>query len=248
VLPQPLSIPVAPDTLRRMPDAADSVTSFADGVWLASQPVVHLGLHLTATMTVLRLADASLLVYSPVALTPARRTAIAALGPVAHIYAPNLFHHMWLDEWIAAYPAARVHAPASLAKKHRGLRIDRPHGAPEPAFAGVVDELHIDGFRLDESVLVHRPSRTLLVADLVHNVGRPQHAWTRIYAKMNGFHDRVALSRMIRWTAFPDHRATRRSLDALLALEFDRMIVGHGDPLTSGAREAIAAAYAWLPA
>lgn len=231
-----------------MHDAADPVIPFADGVWLATQPVVHLGLHLTATMAALRLADASLLVYSPVALTPARRAAIAALGPVAHLYAPNIYHHVWLDEWIAAYPAARVHAPASLLKKHPGLRIDRPHGAPAPAFADVVDELHIDGFRLDESVLVHRPSRTLLVADLVHNVGRPRHTWTRLYSRLNGFYDRVALSRMIRWTAFPDRRATRRSLDALLALPFDRLVVGHGDPLTRGAREAIAAAYAWLPA
>lgn len=141
-----------------------------------------------------------------------------------------------------------MHAPASLINKHPGLRIDRPHGAPEPASAGVLDELHIDGFRLDESVLVHRPSRTLVVADLVHNVGRPQHTWTRLYSKLNGFYDRVALSRMIRWTAFSDHRATRRSLDALLALPFDRMIVGHGEPLISGAREAVAAAHAWLPA
>lgn len=68
----------------------------------------------------------------------------------------------------------------------------------------IVDELHVDGCRLDETVLVHRPSRTLVVADLVHNVGRPDGAWARTYTRAMGFYDRVALSRMLRWAAFSD--------------------------------------------
>jgi hypothetical protein len=168
---------------------------------------------------------------------------------VAHLYAPNLYHHLRVGEWAAAFPGARVHAPAGLGKKRPDLRIDRVHGTePEPAFAGVVDEVRIEGFRLEESVLVHRPTRTLVVADLVHNIGRPQELWTKLYAGAMGFYDRVALSRMIRWAAFHDRAAARRSLDELLALPFDRLVVGHGAPLAAGGREAIAAAYAWLPA
>jgi hypothetical protein len=37
-------------------------------------------------------------------------------------------------------------------------------------------------------------------------------------------------------------RAARCSFDALMALPFDRLIVGHGQPLASGAREALAPA------
>jgi hypothetical protein len=230
-----------------------TLTRFADGVWLDSEPVRIVGMPLTSTMAVLRLGDGSLLVYSPVALTPARRAAVAALGPVAHLYAPNTFHHLFIGQWAAAFPSARLHAPAGLARKRRDLRIDRTHGgaagaAPEPAFAGVLDELPIDGFRLQESVLLHRPSRTLVVADLVHNIGHPPERWTRIYAGAMGFYDRVALSRMLRWAAFPDRAAARRSLDAVLALSFDGLVVGHGAPLASGGREALAAAYSWLAA
>lgn len=147
-----------------------------------------------------------------------------------------------------AFPSARLHAPAGLAKKRPDLRIDRVHNsAPEPTFAGVVDELQIEGFRLKESVLFHRPTRTLVVADLVHNIGRPQHLWTKFYTRAMGFYNRVALSRMIRWTAFSDRAAARRSLDKLLAFPFDRLIVGHGTPLPGGGLEAIRAAYSWLP-
>jgi hypothetical protein len=182
-----------------------------------------------------------------VALTVERRAAVEALGRVAHVYAPSLYHHRWAGEWAAAFPQARVHAPAALAKNARALKIDRALGsAPEPAFAGVVDELHVDGFRLDETVLVHRPSRTLVVADLVHNVGRPEGGWARTYTRAMGFYDRVALSRMIRWVGFSDRAAARKSVDAILAQPFDRLVVGHGAPLAAGAREALAAAYAWL--
>lgn len=231
-----------------MKDAEEALTPFGDGIWLATAPVRFLGMRLTSTMAVLRLGDGSLLLYSPVAMTPGRRAAVEALGTVAHLYAPNLYHHLRIGEWAAAFPAARVHAPRGLARKRRELRIDRVHGAaPEPAFAGVVDELAIDGFRLQESVLLYRPSGTLVVADLVHNIGRPSHRWTTIYTRTMGFYDRVALSRMIRWGAFSDRAAARRSVDDVLARPFDRLVVGHGTPVVSGAREALAAAYAWLP-
>jgi hypothetical protein len=221
----------------------------AEGVWLASDPVRIVGMPLTSTMTVLRLGDGSLLVYSPVTLTAERRAAVEAVGRVAHLYAPNLFHHRWIGDWAAAFPSARLHGPAGLADKRRDLRIDRIHGAaPEPAFSDLVDELPIAGFRLRETALLYRPARALVVADLVHNVGRPTHPWSAVYTRMMGFHGRVAVSRAIRWTGFDDRRAARRSIDDALAQSFDRLIVGHGTPLLSGGHDALAAAYAWLKA
>ena len=222
----------------------ETLTPVAEGVWVATDPVRILGMHLSSTMTVFRLGDGSLLLHSPIAMTPARRAAIDALGPVAHLYAPNLFHHLRIGEWAAGYPAARLHAPANLSKKRPDLRIDRAHHSrPEPAFDGIVDELRIDGFRLEESVLFYRPARTLVVADLVHNIGRPQHSWTKFYSRAMGFYDRVALSRMIRWTAVSNRAALQASVAQSLALPFDRLIVGHGTPLASGAKEALAAAH-----
>jgi len=227
--------------------ASEPLVAFAEGIWLSQEPVRIVGMPLTSTMTVLRLGDGGLLLYSPVAMTDRRRAAVTALGPVAHLYAPNLFHHRWIGEWAGAFPAARLHAPPGLAKKRPDLRVDRVHGAaPEPAFAGVVDELRIEGFRLRETALLHRPAQTLIVADLVHNVGRPGHPWAAFYTRAMGFHDRVALSRVIRWTGFDDRRAARRSIDDALGRPFDRLVVGHGEPVPAGGRDALAAAYGWL--
>ncbi|HEY8924309.1 MAG TPA: DUF4336 domain-containing protein [Polyangia bacterium] len=231
------------------PSSSEALVALADGVWTARAPIGFLGLRLTTTMTVLRLAGGDLLLCSPVPLTPERRAAVEALGRVAHLYAPNLFHHLWLGDWAAAFPKARVHAPDGLPKKRPELRIDRLHGAeaaPEPAFAGVLDELPIAGFRLKETTLLHRPSGTLVVTDLVSNVGRPAHGWTATYARAMGFHDRIALSRAIRWTGFDDKKAARASLGAILDRSFDRLALGHGEPVLAGGRDALAAAYGWL--
>jgi hypothetical protein len=195
-------------------------------------------------MTVLRLGGDALLLHSPVSMTPERRAAIEQLGEVAPLSAPNTFHHRWIGEWAAAFPKARFHAPSALARE---MRIDRAHDKERDSdFAGVLDEQHFAGFRLHETALVHRASRSLVVADLAHNIGRPQDGWTKFYTRMMGFYDRVALSRVIRWTAFSDKGATRAGIDALLALPFDHMLVGHGEPVLDGAHASFEDVYAWL--
>jgi hypothetical protein len=226
----------------------EPLTPLFEGVFRASDPVSVVGTALCRSMTVVRLPDGSVLVHSPVNLTPERRAAVEALGPVRHLYAPNLFHHLNIGDWAAAFPSARVHAPRGLQKKRPDLRIDRVIGeTPEPEFEGVVDEIPISGFRLNETALFHGPSSTLLVADLVHNVGRPAGTWTKLYTSAMGFYDRVALSRAIRWTAFSDRDAARRSVDRLLTLPFERLAVGHGTPLGQGSKQALSEAFSWLP-
>jgi hypothetical protein len=203
-------------------------------------------MRLTATMAVVELPGARLLLFSPVEMTPERRLAIDELGTVAHLYAPNTFHHLWIGEWAQAYPGAVVHAPRALRARRPALRIDREHdGGPHGELTTAFDEVHVDGFALEESVLVHRSSGTLLVADLVHNIGRPKELWTRAYARAMGFYDRVAISRAIR-LAFTDRAAARSSVDKIAASNFDRLIVGHGSPIGTGARAAVLGAYEWL--
>jgi hypothetical protein len=225
------------------------LTAFADGVWHESGPVRILGTRLTATMTVLALGKGGLLVHSPLPLTPERRAAVDALGRVTQLYAPNTFHHLWLGDWSQAFPDAQVHAPAALRKKRPDLRINRSHDEGDAFdFGGAIAEIPIRGFRLHETALIYRPGKVALVADLVQNIGRPSDGWTKFYSSAMGFYDRVALSRVLRWTAFHDRAASRRSVDALLGHDFEGLIVGHGAPIPTAGRAALAGATSWLPA
>ena len=141
--------------------------------------------------------------------------------------------------------------PRSMARpgwspSRADLRLDRKHGERWAAMDGVLDELAIDGFRLEEAVLHHRPSHTLIAADLVHNIGAPSQLWTKVYAGAMGFYDRVGLSRVLRWAAFSDRGAARKSVDEVLTLPFERLVVGHGAPVVHDACDALRDAYAWL--
>jgi hypothetical protein len=226
-----------------------TLAPFAAGIWTARDPVriPYVGVCVTATMAVVELPGQALLLFSPLEMTPERRAAVEAVGTVKHIYAPNLFHHLWIDDWASAYPRAMVHAPRALRAKRPDLRIDRDHDRDAPGdLSAELDEVHIDGFAFEETALVHRQSGTLLVADLVHNVGRPKGLWTRTYARAMGFYDQVAISRAIRWVAFTDRVAARRSIDRLAECNFDRLLVGHGAPISTGGRAAVLNAYSWL--
>lgn len=218
--------------------------SVAEGVWTASAPVRIVGMPLSTTMTVLQLHD-GLLVHSPVPLTDGLRNAVEALGTVKHLYAPNNMHHLWIGQWSSAFPAARLHAPRALLRKRSDLKVDRVLG-DGTELDPHLEELAVAGFRLEEGTLFHRPSQTLVVADLVQHIGRPAHTWTKIYAGTMGFYDRVALSGALRHLAFSDRRAARQSLDQILQRPIQRILVGHGTPIISEPVAALAQAYTWL--
>lgn len=223
------------------------LSKLAAGVWTEATPVRIVGTELSATMTVLRLPKGDLMLHSPIPLTDERRREVEALGTLSHLMAPNLFHHSWLAEWAAAFPRAELHVPTRLPKQRPDLAAARVNVLESPrTMADGIELLPIDGCRLGETALFYRPARVLVVADLVHNVGRPEGAWTRFYTKTMGFYDCVALSRVLRWTAFSDKRAARRSIDRLLELDFETLIVGHGAPVRAGAKAALESALSWL--
>ena len=92
---------------------------------------------------------------------------------------------------------------------------------------------------MEEHVVFHRPSRTLIVADLFFNFGPQAPAWTRFLMRLavGKKHD-PGMARSMRLTV-KDKPALRRSLDAMMAWDFDRVIVGHGEIIESdGKRQA----------
>ena len=228
---------------------ASQLIAVADGIWIAQAPVRIVGTQLCSTMTVIQLRPGEVLLHSPIPVSDALRAEVTAHGEVTHLFAPNTFHAMSLGAWQAAFPEAKVHAPEGLLKKRPGLRIDRYHGPsaaePELAFSDI-DEIRIEGFRLEETAIIHRPTGTLVVADLVHNIGEPTHPWTKMYCRMMGFYGQVALSRAIRWSAFKNRKTARRSIDAILDRPLERIVVGHGAPVTDNASESLRTAFAWL--
>jgi len=223
-----------------------SLQKFADGVWVASAPQKFMGWEFGARMTVLRLGDGSLVVYSPLAIDDSLKHELEAIGPVGHIVAPSLFHHLYAGDAAAAFPEAKVHGPAGLRKKRPDLHLDATLGEqPEPAWRDDLEALEIQGTMLEETVLWHKPSGTLVCADLVENFKTADDWWTRLYLQIGGIHGKVGLSRMLR-LAYRDRKKARRDIDQLLGWDFDRIVLAHGEPVDSNGVDALRETYAWL--
>ena len=218
----------------------------AEGVWTVEAPHHFLGLHLGTRMTVVRLPDGSLWLHSVVAIDDLLADEVQALGPVRHIVMPDLFHHVYVAEAIQRWPGARVHAPRAMRRKRPELRIDADLGATaDPDWCGVLLPVHIEGSMLDETVFLHQPTRTLISSDLIENFDTSPHLLTRLYLQAAGLHGRVGWSRFFR-LLYRDRAAARRSLDRLLALDFDRVILAHGRVLEHGGPAAVREAFRWL--
>ncbi|WIG93296.1 DUF4336 domain-containing protein [Myxococcus sp. SDU36] len=205
------------------------------------------GMDLGGRMTAVRLPDGGLWLHSPVRCSPEARAAVDALGPVRFLVAPNLMHHLYVRDWAAAYPDAKVAAPAALRRKRPDLRIDLELGdTAEAGWAGVLDQVRVQGMpRVDELLFFHRPSKTLFVTDLAFNVHRTPSWFTRLYLKLSGAWQRLAPSLLVR-AVIKDREAVRASLARAQAWDVERVVVCHGDVVEQGGREAVRNAFARL--
>jgi len=216
-------------------------------VWLAEIPFSRLGFDIGARMTVIPLPDGSLFIHSPVALTPDLRRDVDALGPVRHLVAPSGMHYLHLAEWAEAYPDAQPYVAAGLRDKVKLPR--RPEllsDAAPGAWADVIEQVAVQGNALyDEVDFFHRPSRTLVLTDLCFNV-REDSSWsTRAWAAGLGVLGMLSSSRSFVVT-IRDRPAARRTIERILAWDFDGVVIAHGDPVREDAKAQFRRAYAWL--
>jgi hypothetical protein len=228
--------------------SATEATAVADGLWSIDGSVRFLGHRLPARATVVRLADGSLLVYSPVSLSHELRAEVERLGPVTAIVAPNTYHHLHFEEWADAFPEARTYAAQGLRKKRPALRIDEELGnAPPEAWRGDLEQLWFRGIPvLNEIVLLHCASRTLIVCDLAFHIHEVDGPLGSLVLRANDMWRRFGPSRTLRLLLRANRRASREGLAAIDAWDYDRVIPAHGEIVETGGREAMRRAFAFL--
>jgi hypothetical protein len=222
-----------------------------DRLWIFHAPLKFYGIPFGARMTVARLADGSLWVHSPIALTPPVRAALDRLGPVGHVVTPNKLHHLFLIPFQAAYPQAQFHAPPGLADKRPDVRFDGTlddaiDNALAPPWGDGIDLVTVRGSRvMEEVVFYHRASRTLILGDLLENFSRDDPWLTRVAARIGGMYGRPGMPRDWRLT-FRDKAAARQSISRILNWPFDSIVLAHGRPVPRDGNAVFRLAFSWL--
>jgi hypothetical protein len=111
---------------------------------------------------------------------------------------------------------------------------------PPREWDGEIDVLRIDGVRMNEHALFHRRSRTLVVADLFFSFPKETSGWPRFFVRHVMRLPRLfGISSVYRLFVIRDKEAFARSMRALLALDFERLVVAHWQPIETDAKRAV---------
>lgn len=215
-------------------------------LWTAARPFSLMGLRLGNRTTVVRLRSGGLLVHAPVAPTPELRAALDALGPVEFVVAPNAMHHLFLAPFLAAYPNARGFAAAGAMAKHPELKLAAIPGSADAPWADDLDHRELLGApQLGEVAFFHRASRTLILTDWLFYFEKSPSFLTGLYLRLAGALGRPVQTAVMR-KLIRDRAAARQDVAALLAWDFERIVVSHHDILATGGKQALRDATAWL--
>ncbi len=112
----------------------------AEGLWVEDRRFRVAGLEVGTRMTVVRLEDESLFLHSPVALDAELRAELEAIGPIRHVVAPNLHHHVYLADY-RELPQVQIYASPGLSSKRKDIHFDAClTDEPPEAWRGQIDQ------------------------------------------------------------------------------------------------------------
>lgn len=199
----------------------------ADNLWRVEGALP--GMSLRRTMTVVRRADGSLLLHSPIALDDERLRELEALGSISAMVVPNVGHRLDAPAFKARYPNALVWCPRGGRSK---IEEVVPVNGTYDAFAddGTVRFETLDGVAEGEGAMLVRSSdgMTVVLNDAVMNMDKKHDLLGYLFTTILGSAPGPRISRLARLLFIKDQAALRRHLERLAETpNLQRLIVSH---------------------
>ena len=201
---------------------------------------LHAPMTLPRRMTVARLSDSRLVIFSAMALNEKEMAILEAFGRPAFLIVPNDKHRLDAKAWSLRYPSIQVIAPegsrAAVQKKVRVSFI-------EPAFNDEsVRFVTVSGTNGKEAaLLVHSSNGTTLVLnDLVGNIrdGSGLGGWLLRKAGFAG--EQPQIPRIVKMSLIKHPEALREQLLEWSQIEtLKRILVSHGSRIAENPREVL---------
>lgn len=216
------------------------LTPIDDGMLTVEGRIKMPLLDLPRRMTVVRLHDSRLVVWSAIALDDAAMATFEAFGRPAFLVVPNDHHRLDAKAWKNRYPELKVIAPEGARERIADVvAVDTT--SPDFGDPGVTF-VTVPGTRAHEAALVVRRERgtTLVLNDLVGNI----HAASGIdgwLLRLAGFAgDDAQIPRVVKMALVKDAADLRAQLSEWAELPgLRRIIVSHGDPIESEPRRTL---------
>jgi hypothetical protein len=184
----------------------------------------------TRRMTIVRLADGKLVIYSAISLDEVEMNALESYGTPAYLVVPGDIHRMDAKPWKDRYPSLKVIAPAGARDKIQEIV---PVDATEVDFGDpTVRFMTMPGTGDKEAVLVIETTNgtTVVLNDLIFDLAnRPGFSgWLFKMIGMTGDEPRIPFPVKLKQVA--DKNAVSAQLEHWARLpNLQRVIISHGD-------------------
>lgn len=249
----PTTFPSSDRWLRRIRPKPDSrytpdPLALDEGLWVLDRRLRAPGLTLPNRSTLVRLPSGGLWLHSPPPMDADTRRQIESLGNLEAVVAPNSFHYLFAAGVVEAFPSATLFVCPSLPERvpdlppHRVLADEAPSAwQPDIELAQVVSPPY------GETVFLHRPSRTLVLTDLVFKLDRLAGWLNKLVWRLQGAPLQFGVSRTARQMLLRPSPDLTRTLTRISDWSFERILVAHGSALERNARESLRGVLApWL--
>lgn len=201
----------------------------AENLWTVSGEIKMPPGPLPRRMTVARLADGGLVVFSAIALREEEMQKLEALGRPAFLVVPNAFHRLDAPAWKARYPAMRVVTPRAARKKvEEVVPVDDVTGDfsdPNVSFVAVPGTGDVEAALVVKS----EPGTTLVVNDIIGNVQDAKGLMRFVLALMKFAGHSPQVPRPVKWKMIKDRPALAAQFLRWAAIpDLNRILVSHG--------------------
>lgn len=167
---------------------------------------------------------------------------LKALGNVKHIVATNLFHCAGIKKAAALYPEAKLWAPLGGKKLKPKINWTHELGVDKWPFESQLPMILIGGMpKINESVFVHKESKSLIVADLCFNMTEADGIGAWLILNFFGTYKKLGVSKFF-MKFLEDEPAFKNSLKKLFSHEFENIAISHGNIVNGDAKNRLSLA------
>jgi len=220
-----------------------------DQIWIYEYPIRFSGLDLFARMTVIRLVNGDLIIHDPCKIDDSIKHEIDALGDVKYIIAPGSYHHLFVTDFQQLYPEAETFLCPGLERKRADIKFEYILGnKPDSRWGDEIDQVLVQGTKyIWEVAFFHKPSRTLILADLLENIGDDyKHPaslllrfwWKVVFRMWNN--PKAAPEYQIGWGR---KDIVKTGLNKIISWQAERVILAHGEFVESNVSNILRSAW-----
>jgi hypothetical protein len=222
-----------------------------ENIWIYNGSTVSwYGMPYTTRMTIVRLNNGEMWIHSPGKINDGLIGEIQALGNIGYLISPNKIHHLFIQDWAALFPSAKVYSSPGLEEKRKDIAFDHAlSDTAEVAWKYEIDQLIFKGSKvMEEVVFFHKESKTLILTDLVENF-HPDHfkGLRKVLARITGIISPNGRTPLDWRVSFIFNKAKARvCLQKIINWNPKRIIISHGECIEHDAITFLKKSFSWL--